>query len=577
MYWDLNWTPTQTRGAGGNEKIDGTSYKVITQTKDQVELSFSRIWIPSMAKRAPLNIDKRYVLLRGSPGFYTYAIYEKVKGFPSFNLDENRIVFKLNKEKFRYMAMSDDRQRRMPLFEDRSPKRSKPLAFPEAVHIVNPVEPEFKGQVDDKYQYACENKDSKVHGWISTNPQIGFWIITPSNEFQTGGPTKQDLTSHAGPISLAMFVSAHYAGNDLAVKLDNAEPWKKVFGPVFIYLNSIPGPPPTLWNDAKKQMGVETGKWPYNFVASKDYQQANQRGTIRGRLLVDDSGKQIPANGAYVGLALPGEPGSWQRESKGYQFWTTTDKEGHFSINNIIVGTYNVYAWVPGFIGDYKSPSTINITPGGNIEVGNHVFKPPRDGPTLWEIGIPDRSAGEFNIPDPDPTYNNPFLAKGPNRFKQYGLWERYTTLYPHGDLVFKIGVNDYKKDWFFAHVTRKKPDNTYGSTTWTITFMLKDVINNGTYKLRLALASATLSDLHVRVNNPNNNVKALFSTGTIGGDSAIPRHGIHGLYWLFSVNISGSTLQPNKDNSIYLTQKNAATAFPGVMYDYVRLEGPPR
>jgi len=58
--------------------------------------------------------------------------------------------------------------------------------------------------VDDKYQYSCENKDNRVHGWISENPTVGFWIITPSDEFRAGGPLKQDLTSHVGPTVLSV-------------------------------------------------------------------------------------------------------------------------------------------------------------------------------------------------------------------------------------------------------------------------------------------------------------------------------------------------------------------------------------
>lgn len=61
--------------------------------------------------------------------------------------------------------------------------------------------------MDDKYQYSCETKDLKVHGWISTNPPVGFWQITPSNEFRTGGPTKQELTSHVGPTNLAVRIA----------------------------------------------------------------------------------------------------------------------------------------------------------------------------------------------------------------------------------------------------------------------------------------------------------------------------------------------------------------------------------
>lgn len=40
-------------------------------------------------------------------------------------------------------------------------------------------------------------------------------------------------------------------------------------------------------------------------------------------------------------------------------------------------------------------------------------------------------------------------------RFRQYGLWERYTELYPDADLVYNVDSSDYRKDWFFAQVTR--------------------------------------------------------------------------------------------------------------------------
>lgn len=40
-------------------------------------------------------------------------------------------------------------------------------------------------------------------------------------------------------------------------------------------------------------------------------------------------------------------------------------------------------------------------------------------------------------------------------RFRQYGLWSRYTELYPYEDLVYTVGVSDYSRDWFFAQVPR--------------------------------------------------------------------------------------------------------------------------
>ncbi|KAL3655230.1 hypothetical protein CASFOL_001016 [Castilleja foliolosa] len=582
-YWDIVWNSEDgSSRAGAFEVIKTTNFKVITESDEQVELSFSRQWDPSVhrGKLVPLNIDKRFVLLRGSSGLYTYAIYEHVGSteWPGFSLGETRVAFKLRKDKFHYMAVADNRQRFMPLPDDRLPGRGQSLAYPEAVLLVNPIEPELKGEVDDKYQYSCDNKDQKVHGWISMDPPaVGFWLIMPSDEFRSGGPFKQNLTSHVGPTTLAVFLSAHYTGDDLVPIFAEGEPWKKVFGPVFIYLNSVMDgdDPLTLWDDAKRQMSVEVQSWPYCFPASEDFQSADQRGNVMGRLFVSDryaSNDPIPANCAYVGLAPPGDVGSWQRECKDYQFWSRTDETGYFSINYVRTGNYYLYAFVPGFIGDYRNGVIITITPGCEIEMGDIIYEPPRDGPTLWEIGVPDRSAAEYYVPDPDPKYINKLYVNHPDRFRQYGLWDRYSELYPTQDLVYTVGTSDYTKDWFFAHVNRKK-NNTYQGTTWQIKFALDTVYQSGTYKLRVALASASLAELQVRVNNPNAN-RPLFASGLIGRDNSIARHGIHGLYWLYNIDIQGTILVQG-DNTIYLTQPRSQSPFQELMYDYIRLEAP--
>lgn len=45
------------------------------------------------------------------------------------------------------MAVADNRQRFMPLPDDRLPGRGEELVPPEAVLLVHPVEPEFTGEV----------------------------------------------------------------------------------------------------------------------------------------------------------------------------------------------------------------------------------------------------------------------------------------------------------------------------------------------------------------------------------------------------------------------------------------------
>lgn len=84
------------------------------------------------------------------------------------------------------------------------------------------------------------------------------------------------------------------------------------------------------------------------------------------------------------------------------------------------------------------------------------------------------------------------------------------------------------------------------------------------------------LEFIKVRVNDQEQN-PPLFTTGVIGKDNAIARHGIHGLYWFYTIDVS-SLLLKYGENTIYLTQTIATdplALFHGIMYDYIRLETP--
>lgn len=61
-----------------------------------------------------------------------------------------------------------------------------------------------------------------------------------------------------------------------------------------------------------------------------------------------------------------------------------------------------------------------------------------------------------------------------------------------------------------------------------------------------------------------------------IGTDNAIARHGIHGIYRLYNVDVPSEWLCVG-NNTLYLKQSRHDSPFFGVMYDYIRLEGPPR
>jgi rhamnogalacturonan endolyase len=55
-----------------------------------------------------------------------------------------------------------------------------------------------------------------------------------------------------------MFVSTHYAGKTVTIEFKEGEAYKKVFGPIFIYLNSAPSKDKfkSLWSDAKQKVKI---------------------------------------------------------------------------------------------------------------------------------------------------------------------------------------------------------------------------------------------------------------------------------------------------------------------------------
>lgn len=74
-------------------------------------------------------------------------------------------------------------------------------------------------------------------------------------------------------------------------------------------------------------------------------------------------------------------------------------------------------------------------------------------------------------------------------------------------------------------------------------------------------------------INDPTR-PRAWFDSSPIGTSNAIARHGIHGLYMIFNVEIPGTQLHIG-ENIIYLKQASPYGPFAGLMYDYIRLEGP--
>ena len=53
---------------------------------------------------------------------------------------------------------------------------------------------------------------------------------------------------------------------------------------------------------------------------------------------------------------------------------------------------------------------------GSETQLGNLTFVPLRDGPNVWEIGFPDRTAIGYFVPDVNPIYVNKLFLYSPEK-----------------------------------------------------------------------------------------------------------------------------------------------------------------
>jgi rhamnogalacturonan endolyase len=143
-YFDVTWNEPGKEGE--TQRIHGTNFSVIAADENMVELSFSKSWTSSMmGTDVPINIDKRYIFRSGDSGFYSYVIFDRPEGMPAIEVDQIRYVYKLDEDRFKYMALSDTRQRSMPSMNDRI--TGQILAYKEAVLLTKPSNPQFRGEV----------------------------------------------------------------------------------------------------------------------------------------------------------------------------------------------------------------------------------------------------------------------------------------------------------------------------------------------------------------------------------------------------------------------------------------------
>jgi autotransporter-associated beta strand protein len=556
-------------------------------------------------------LEVHYSLLRGSTGFYVTAIWSHASTNGVFGMGECRDNIYAGSI-FNWMSVDATRNR---LMEVSGGSAIGVQGAPVEVSLwTNGI---YAGQYEDKYKYSADLGVQRVWGWSSVGTggkNVGLWNISASAEYYNGGPLKRELMEHIGTTILNMHNGSHY-GMGTDGNFASGEVWTKVYGPYLIYCNNVTNTLTgtnqaalALYNDALAQGAAEQNAWPYSWFTNANYAPAANRGTVTGQFVIADSGNpNASAAGLWVGMVQQPVTTTnvydFQQWMKPYQFWVQSDANGNFTIPNVIAGAnYTLYAFGPGAAGTFMStnqsggsppllydlpasPFSVTVTAGATNNLGTVTWTPTRVGPTVFEIGYPDRMADKFRHGDdwwvgdigPGPTAPSPIWSK----------WLEFPFDFPSGP-NYVVGQSRWTTDWNFIQPVVVSSTGTYNNSSSTITFNLATApTNNAKACLYLGLSSDYYAAVIVTVNGT---VLSTNSSGVSGTPAtSIPTTGYYpgysdsdtsireGNQAAFSderITFPASMLHSNANTiTIAIRQIGGSYFADHAMYDYLRLE----
>lgn len=518
--------------SGGAARLSVNAFYVKVNTSDMVEVQYVTPVIGGF------EWVIGYVVRRGVAGVYHY-VQANCKADGS-DYSELRMGFRGDASLFNYAYVNDDLQDALPT----------PADIASATEVTDATYRLADGSIYTKYDYAAFQKDDYVHGMMGDH--VGLWMITPSVEWLNGGPMRQDLTVHATnttPIALRHFHGNHFGG--VSVYMNNGQ--SKYYGPHLIYANysnasSVATAHSEMVADAKQRAAVEQSAWPYNWLRDESIKK---RGTVIGQITLSaEDAAYFKTTKLQVILAQPGSKPMLQ--GTGYQFWTETDENGNFNINNVREGSYTLYAYaLNGAATGYYEKADVAVTANATTSVGTLTWTPDKYGDNskiLWKIGEADHLS----------------MGKLSGEKRQYGLWNDVPE-----EVNYTVGSSNLATDWYYAQAH---------NGNWYIKYQLDDIPTN---PLRLTVATAGAANASMKVRSNENRSTYGIGLGNQANEVFRPKHDgsvtrsatLAGRDSVAVFYIPVSTLKKGENYlnlNLWGISENGAG---GIMYDMIKLE----
>jgi hypothetical protein len=267
-----------------------------------------------------------------------------------------------------------------------------------------PLPAGFRRQFYTKYDYSSYEYLHKAEGVFGST--IGAWMVVPSTESLTGGPTKQDLIFTGNLLIMEAF--SNHLDNNINFTVPADAVAHRLYGPFYLHFNQFSPAFPSaasLYHEALS--AGHAMKSAYNretVLVNSGYIPSTDRGEVHVKV---KGAKRLDRNQGWAVLSDPNT--NFQYTHAGQEYWTSIDREGSAHFDGVAPGTYRLSVYALGTWGELRLDGVevkARKTTHMSLRFTRENFG---SASPVWTIGQPDRSSHEFlhgqiaNPPDLDP------------------------------------------------------------------------------------------------------------------------------------------------------------------------------
>ncbi len=254
-----------------------------------------------------------------------------------------------------------------------------------------PLPPGYRREFYTKYDYSSYEYLHQAEGVYGNS--MAAWMVVPSQESLTGGPTKQDLI-FTGNL-LIMEAYSNHLDNQMTFNVPQGAVMHRLYGPFYLHFNSFSATNPTAASLYQEALTASSQLQPsYDTEAvllNSGYAPSTGRGEVHVSI---KSAKGLDLNQAWA--VLSDNQTNVQYSHAGRQYWVNINPGGIANFHGVAPGTYRLSVYALGQWGELRHD---NVTVSANQTTNTSANLADENFGSLapiWTIGTADRSSHEF-------------------------------------------------------------------------------------------------------------------------------------------------------------------------------------